>query len=185
MEEWRDIKGYEGIYQVSSYGRIKALNYKRTGKEGILKPFTKKGGYKLIKLSKNNIKHHFSIHRLVAIHFIDNPKELPEVNHKDENPSNNKVENLEWCDHTYNMNYGTKNKRCSETLKGKYIKSKNPNAKKVKCITTGETFNSLLEASEKYDIYYESIILCCRGKRKSAGRHPVTNKKMIWEYYDS
>ena len=178
MEEWRDIKGYEGTYQVSSYGRVR-------NKHKILSPYTTEYGYKGIKLSKNGIKENFRVHRLVAMVFLDNPNNLPIINHKDENPSNNHVDNLEWCTIKYNNNYGHKNEKCSQTLKGKLTKSKNPNAKKVKCITTNEIFDTLLDASETYNIYYESIILCCRGKRKSAGRHPKTNEKMVWRYYES
>lgn len=121
MEEWRDIKGYEGIYQVSNLGRVKSLGNGKKRKEKILKQQKTgrwKNYYKVI-LFKNGIPKTKKIHRLVAEAFIPNPNNYPCVNHKDENPSNNFVENLEWCSYEYNNNYGTKNKRVSETLKGK------------------------------------------------------------------
>ena len=171
-EEWRDIKGYEGLYQISNLGRIKSLKDNH-GKyrEKILKPGNSKG-----KL--------FKIHRLVAIHFIENPNNYPEVNHKDENPINNHVNNLEWCTAEYNVNYGTRNKRASEKLKG----SKNPKARKVQCITTGKKFNTIREAGEYYGLSQSitdvNITKCCQGKVKSAGKHPITSEKLKWKYID-
>ena len=129
------------------------------------------------------------MHRLVAIAFIPNPNNLPQVNHKDEDKSNNHVDNLEWCSRNYNINYGTRNKRCSEKMKGrKKDKStllygeKHQFSKKVKCITTGEVFNCMSDAERKYNIYQGDISKCCRGKLKSAGKHPATGEKLVWEY---
>lgn len=103
-EIWRDISGYEGLYQVSSYGRVKRLL--KTNPQGkILKPVTDKNGYLMVRLSKRNIQHNCRIHRLVAIAFIDNPQSLPVVNHKDENIKNNRSDNLEWCTVQYNTRY--------------------------------------------------------------------------------
>lgn len=116
MEEiWKDITGYEGLYQVSSSGRIKSLNY---GKERILKPYDLKG-YKRIGLFRNGKRKHILIHRLVAGTFIPNPDNLPQINHKDENTSNNRVENLEWCDAKYNNNYGTHCSKLSNIMSGR------------------------------------------------------------------
>lgn len=104
MEIWKPIKGYEGLYEVSSYGRIKSLrrwqNRKRGPfwkKEAILKPQFRKLLYLKIDLSKNDFVEQHDIHRLVAIHFIANKSKKPWVNHIDGNPSNNCVSNLEWC----------------------------------------------------------------------------------------
>lgn len=119
MEEiWKDIKGYEGLYQISNLGRVKSLNYKRTGIEEILKSKKMRNGYLRITLNKNGKYKTFAVHRLVAEAFINNPNNLPEVNHKDEDKQNNCVWNLEYCDRRYNVNYGTRNKRVSETVKG-------------------------------------------------------------------
>ena len=118
MEEWRYIKGYEGKYQISNYGRVKSLkNSKGNYREKIMNPNDDTHGYLKVNLSKNNKKKTYKIHRLVAIHFIDNPNNYECVNHKDENKQNNRVENLEWCTKKYNTNYGTTQKRHSETKK--------------------------------------------------------------------
>lgn len=122
-EEWRDIAGYEGLYQVSNMGRVKSLNYKRTCEERVLKPAKKKCGYLEVLLYKDGKTKHWKVHRLVAVAFIPNPDSLPQVNHKDECKTNNNVWNLEWCTHEYNQNYGTRNERAgskiSSKLKGK------------------------------------------------------------------
>lgn len=113
-EIWKDIKGYEGIYQVSNRGNVRSLHY---NKLRILTPLSKQGYYS-VALSVNSKCKHFPIHRLVAEAFIPNPSNLPEINHKDEDGTNNSVDNLEWCTREYNNNYGSRNKRVSETLKG-------------------------------------------------------------------
>ena len=104
MEEWRDIQGYEGLYMVSNLGRVKSLNYHRTGKERIMKPSDNGHGYLFVVLCKDGKDKNCRINRLVAQAFLPNPDNLPEVNHKDENKYNNCVENLEWCDRSYNVN---------------------------------------------------------------------------------
>lgn len=172
MEEWRNIKGYEGDYQVSSYGRIKSLKW---GNEKNLKNQKHYKGYEFVTLLKNGKSHKYKVHRLVAQAFIPNPNNYPQVNHKDENKANNKVENLEWCTNKYNANYGTKNKRTAMK-----------NSKKVICITTGDIFNSMKEAREYFNIKGPSCIAsCCQGERKSAGKHPITGEKLVWRYYES
>ena len=117
MEIWKDVVYFEGLYQVSNLGRVKSLNYSRTGREKVLKP-SKTNGYLQVYLYKEGKSKRFSIHRLVAFAFIPNPNNLPIVNHKDEDKSNNCVDNLEWCTVAYNNNYGTKNQRQAESLKG-------------------------------------------------------------------
>lgn len=104
-EEWRDIAGYEGKYQVSNLGHVKSLNYGRTGKERILSLRTCKGGYLLVNLCKNGIVKCYSVHRLVARAFIENPDNLPQVNHKNQVKTDNTVQNLEWCTAEYNIRY--------------------------------------------------------------------------------
>ena len=186
-EEWRDIKGYEGKYQVSNLGRVKSLNYNRTGKENILSSTPDKGGYLIVNLYKKGKRRGFSVHKLVALHFIPNLNNFSEVNHKDENKSNNCVENLEWCDRKYNVNYGTRNKRDSEKKKGKNKGSNHGRARKVQCITTGKVFDCIQEAGRYYllsDSGTRNITYCCQGKRKSAGKHPDTGEKLVWEYID-
>lgn len=96
-EKWKSVKGFEGIYEVSSTGRIKTLNYRKSGAERIrkIKKPGQNGYFKLI-LCKNNKRYHFSVHRLVAIAFVDNPSNKPVVNHIDGNKLNNNYKNLEW-----------------------------------------------------------------------------------------
>lgn len=134
-EIWKDIKGYEGLYQISNLGRIKSLEREIIRqhsttmllKEKILKQ-QNMNGYKFVRLSKNNTIKQYLVHRLVATAFIENPNNYKEINHKDENKSNNKLDNLEWCSHNYNINYGTGNERRSISEKGK---KKNGNYKNI------------------------------------------------------
>lgn len=119
IEEWRDIKLFEGFYQVSNFGRVRSCTRTITYRNGvnhrydgtIMIPRLAGHGYVQIRLCKDNHYTHLYVHRLVAEAFIENPQNLPEVNHKDENKQNNCVDNLEWCDKTYNVNYGTGIKR--------------------------------------------------------------------------
>lgn len=130
MELWRDIVGYEGYYQVSNKGRVRSLDriieqkgwyrlIRRTYKGSILKQskeFKEDGSfYFSVELNKNGVAKRFRVHRLVAMAFIPNPNNLPIINHKDENKANNCVDNLEWCDIPYNVNYGTAIERRSKT----------------------------------------------------------------------
>ena len=112
---WRDIKNYEGRYQVNENGEVRSLNYNRSGKVQVLKQRENTDGYCQVKLYKNGIKKLYYVHRLVADAFIPNPDNLPQVNHKDENPRNNRLFNLEWCTNEYNLNYGTRNQRSSSS----------------------------------------------------------------------
>lgn len=157
-EIYKDIKGYEGKYQVSNLGNVKSLNYNHTGKERILKT-QNKHGYLSVCLGSSQAQK--QIHRLVAETFIDNPNKLPYVNHKDENKTNNCVDNLEWCDAKYNSNYGTNAERIAKNeskpinqydLQGNFIKSWN----------SGTEIKRILGYSNG------DICNCCRGKQKTA-----------------
>lgn len=122
-EEWKDIEGYEGIYQVSNLGRVKSLQRfvnnthcsKRLIKESILSVKRESHQYDYISLYKNNKGKRAYIHRLVAQAFIQNPNNYTDVNHKNEVKRDNRVENLEWCDKKYNNNYGTGKRRMIES----------------------------------------------------------------------
>lgn len=118
-EEWKDIPGYEGMYQVSSFGKVKSLDRdiamhppqcRRNIKGKIMKLYTK-DGYKRVCIAKNGKQRKYWVHRLVAMAFVPNPNNLPEINHIDENPANNCVGNLEWCDRLRNIHHGTRTAR--------------------------------------------------------------------------
>lgn len=114
IELWKDIKGYEGHYQISNLGRVKSLarnvynqdgTFSRVKNENIKKNKLSKDGYYSVTLSVNGKSSTFLVHRLVAIAFVDNPYNYSEVNHKDLNRGNNKCDNLEWCNHKENVRY--------------------------------------------------------------------------------
>lgn len=120
MEIWKDITDYKGLYQISTLGRVRSVDRMRKSKHHgvskvkgrILTPLIQ-DGYYLVTLCKDNKMKHFRIHRLVAEAFITNPNNFPFINHIDEDKSNNKVENLEWCTREYNNNYGHRNEKIS------------------------------------------------------------------------
>ncbi|WNO24238.1 endonuclease [Enterococcus phage SSMH01] len=157
IEEWKDIKGYEGLYQVSNFGRVKS---KHRGSERILKAGTTRLGYLNVCLCKNNQIKNFKVHRLVAKAFILNPDNKPEVNHIDEDKTNNIVSNLEWCTRKENINHGTRTERSS---------------KKVKAIdiATGEwnEYYSIRECARQLGIHPQNICNCLKGKRKQSGNY--------------
>ena len=105
-EVWKDIPGYEGLYQVSNLGRVKSLVRKGKKEEIILRQVCNRG-YLQVRLAKNSISKTYKVHRLVAQAFIPNPHNYPMINHKDEDKTNNCVWNLEWCNNSYNQLYGT------------------------------------------------------------------------------
>lgn len=152
-ESWEDIEGYEGFYQVSNLGRVRSVDREvmRKGhvarlKGRILNIAINRDGYGLVLLTKNSERKRFSVHSIVAKTFITNPDptNFIQVNHKNENKLDNTPNNLEWCTHSYNCNYGRRNKRISENnlnKKGKAIIAVS--------IKTGEEvhFPSIMEAS--------------------------------------
>lgn len=193
-EIWNDIIGYEGLYKVSNLGFIKSLSRSVTGRdfkvkkynnERILKPSPYSNGYLGITLCKNGISKQFILHRIIAIHFIPNPKNFSEINHKDENKTNNCINNLEWCSHKYNANYGTKIKRTIESFKkngsvsGKNNSmfgrkgADNPKSKPVIQLTLlGKKISeypSIRIASKKKNVNPASICAVCKGKLMTCG----------------
>lgn len=157
-EIWKSIENYEGLYEVSNLGRVRSLDrvvfqqgrnqvYRGT----IMSQFKDKHGYYHIRLSKKNKKKTFSVHRLVAKAFIPNPKNYPCVNHKDENPKNNKVMNIEWCTHKYNINYGTATYRRAVKM-GKRIAQYDKNGKLI------ATFYSINEAERITNVKIGNVV---------------------------
>ena len=176
MEEWRDIKGYEGYYQISNMGRVKSLNYKRTGKEKIMKVYDGGYGYLYVELYRGGKSKQCLVHRLVATAFCENPKGYTEVNHISEDKSDNRAENLEWCSRLYNINYGTGSKRSAESRINHPKRSKPLfGINKVSGLIL--EFPSIAEASRQTGINHGNICECLKGNRKSAGGH-------IWFYAD-
>lgn len=168
MEEWRDIKGYKGRYQVSNTGNVKSLNYRRTGKEKILEGVDNGHGYLYVSLSKDGKGKSCPVHKLVAQAFLDNPDNLPEVNHKDENKYNNCMDNLEYCSRSYNVNYGTGSKRSAEKRRNDTRISKAViGINKVSGLIL--EFPSIIEAERQTGISCSNICACLKGRQKSAG----------------
>lgn len=125
-EIWKDIKGYEGYYQVSNLGRVRSMNRIIKRSKGsfytrgkLLKLYIGKDGYISVMLYKDGLNKLFRVHRLVAETFISNPNDYPIINHIDENKINNHINNLEWCTYQYNNTYGTKIQQLSNKKKGK------------------------------------------------------------------
>ena len=183
-EVWKDIKGYEGQYQVSNYGRVKSLSRKVWNgncfgikKERILKPSFH--NYFHIVLYKDNVSKTFDIHRLVAQAFLPNPNNYPQVNHKDENTKNNFVwvnqdgtvdlekSNLEWVSATYNVNYGTRNHRASDKRKKTVLQFQ-----KDVFIKEWDSVDQIFKETE-YSKHY--LYSCLIGQRKTAYGY-------IWKY---
>ena len=174
--EWKPVVGYEGLYEVSNRGNVKSLprkvaifikgTHSETFRPGAsLKSYVTSNGREQVTLYKNGREKHWNVHRLVALAFIPNPRNLPQINHKDENPLNNRVDNLEWCDAKYNGSYGTR--------PSKYMR------KVTQYTIQGEkvaTYNSLAEAADAVGCHYTQISHCCgNGKDKTA-------KGFVWRY---
>jgi hypothetical protein len=168
-EIWKDIKDYEGLYQVSNLGRVKSLLF---GKEKILRPIEHTVGYLEVSLFKDGKVKRFYIHRLVATAFLPNPDNKPVINHKDEVKTNNfvgtpendyKDGNLEWCDKEYNNNYGTRIERVSKSV--------------LQFSKAGELIREWPSTAEcgRNGFNQGHIVLCCNGKEKS-------HKGYIWKY---
>lgn len=158
VEIWRDIEGYHD-YQVSNLGRVKSLKY---GKEKILRGCKDSDGYLLINLWKDGKKKSYKIHRLVASAFLDNPNNLPEVNHIDEDKTNNCVSNLEWCSGEYNFNYGTRIERITKA-------NSIPIFQFTKQSEFIRKWGSTKDIERELGIAHSNISSCCKGKMKTCG----------------
>ena len=189
IEVWKtavyDGEIYEGLYKVSNWGRILSLNYNKTGKPKLRTPVEDKDGYFTVQLSKNGKRKTCKVHRLVAETFLENPDNLPEVNHKDEDKTNNFVflnedcsinkekSNLEWKTHRDNINHGTHNERMRKALtNGKLSK------RVLQLSLTGELIRewpSTMEIQRQLGYNNANISACCLGKLK-------TTYGFRWEY---
>ena len=170
QEIWKTVvydgEVFEG-YEVSNLGKIRSLNYGRTGEVKELRLIVSKGGYLVVNLCKDGKYKSCRVHRLVAFAFIpnDDTENKTDVNHIDEDKTNNTVENLEWCTREYNINYGTHNERVAKTL-----------GKKTICVETGIVYESTREVERKLGLEHSDISKCCKGKIKTFGGYQ-------WMYY--
>lgn len=166
----KDIPEFEGRYAVTEDGKVWSYKHKKFLKPKLV------NGYPMVDLFKNGEgkKYQVAVHRLVAITYIPNPDNLPEVNHKDEDGMNPHVDNLEWCTHKYNMNYGTRTQR-AEAKKTPEVwdrirkASAKAHKKPVRCLDTGAVYSSISEAATLLKISVSHIGSCCNGKRKTCG----------------
>lgn len=190
FEVWQDIEGFEGLYQVSTCGRVKSLDRNvpriRNGKESLLHiperiliPKNNGMGYLTVCLQYRNQSKYYLIHRLVAQAFLPNPNNYPEVNHKSENKKDNTISNIEFCDRVYNVNYGTGRKRRQETVNRN--NSRGAEKEIVKLSLEGKyirTYVSSHEAAKDNNIKYQgNIINCCKGRTSYAYGYR-------WEYLE-
>ena len=175
-EQWRtavyDGIVYEGLYKVSNLGRILNLNYRNTGKPKLMTPSENTDGYFKINLRKNGETKTCYVHRLIAQTFIPNPENKPEINHIDEDKTNNRVDNLEWKWHKDNINHGTHNERSAKTRTNGKL------SKRVLQFTLDGEFVREWESTQecgRNGFCQGAVADCCNGKRKS-------HKGFRWEY---
>lgn len=175
-EQWKPVKGYEGLYSVSNHGRVKSLLRTTKGRKGcdraveerILKPIYRQDGYVTVGLCKGGKSKHIYLHRLVAEAFIKNPLNLPAVNHKDENKENNVAKNLEFCTPAYNNRYGTGSQRRALSNTRHFKQLTIYGAEIVRIYRNAEEVSAY-----GYDV--EAIKEVCEGKRTSYAGY-------IWRY---
>jgi hypothetical protein len=168
MEVWKDIPGYEGLYQVSNIGNVRSMNYKGHGGIKNLTPKTNNCGRLWVDLWKNGSGKCFLIHRLVAMAFIPNPNDYPQINHIDEDPKNNRVENLEWCTARYNVRFYNErhpDKKHAPRGSNKNIKPVNQISPDGQVVKTWPNSKEVMRALGWSDW---SISECCRGNRRTA-----------------
>lgn len=180
IEIWKPIMGYEGVYEVSNLGRVKSLDRWVNDRRGsrlikgvILTIWKARGGYVCVSLNKEGKRQNRPIHRLVCEAFLPNPNNLPEVNHKDENKTNNCVVNLEWCSRDYNLHYGTRTKRSGD-------KHRKPIIQFTKGGELVKKWDSATEAGKVLNINTSLIISCCKQRK-----HNNSAGGFRWEYYNT
>lgn len=165
IEIWKDVVGYEGLYQVSNLGNVKSLNYRSKGISKILK-YSLLYGYPSLSLTKDGIYKTYRIHRLVAIAFIDNPNNKPQVNHKNGNRADNSLNNLEWVTNKENVIHAYKvlNRQISIETRNKLAAFK---IKKVIDTESGKIFNSTLDACKYVDMTFSKLRKRLNGQTKN------------------
>lgn len=186
QEIWKDIKGYEGIYQVSNLGKVKSLNYKRGKHEKEIKQALNSRGYLEVGLFNGKVKTH-RVHRLVAQTFIPNPENKDEVNHIDGNKKNNTVNNLEWNTSKENIHHAWENKLIcfsKESRKKAGISRQKPCLQYDKNNHLIKRWDSLKQASKELGICKSTISMCLNGRYETAGgyvwKFDIKNKN-VWK----
>lgn len=183
------MKMYNGYsrYLIYNTGKVYDLKLNKFLSNNI----NEDGYHKITLRSDLNKRKTFSIHRLVAILYLENPLNKPEVNHKDGNKNNNYFENLEWCTHSENIKHAwntdlliNSEERIYKIKKANIgrIGRLNPKSKPIQCIETGEVFESIQLAGKFYNICAQGIGKNALGKQKSAGKHKKTKKALTWRY---
>lgn len=176
MEVWSEIPQYEGLYEISNLGRVRSLKFAGGQRQKIIKPTCNSKGYQQIGLWKDKKRQVKYIHRLVATSFVKNPMNLNEVNHIDEDKSNNRFDNLEWCTRRYNMTYGNMQKKIKNNMK--YYKRPI-----VMINESGEVlkrWSSAADAERSDGFDAASICNCCRGRvQKVRGKIFKYEKEVI------
>ena len=165
-EIWKPIKGYEGKYEISNYGRVKSYAQNKDGK--ITAGLLNQKGYRVVRLyDQPQHGKWYQVHRLVAMAFIENPNNYEQVNHKDEDKSNNHVDNLEWCTNTYNARYGTKAKRVG--LKNRCCATTSERIYSVDKDGRIEYYGSIGEAERQTGLSHCNIVRTLKGRTKHCG----------------
>lgn len=196
MEEeiWKPIKDYEGLYEISSLGRVKSLNYNRTGKKKILKNMKNSNGYLVVSLTKFGKQKNYLIHRLVAEAFIPNPEGKPHIDHINTIKNDNSIENLRWVTNKENNNNPLTKKKYSENHREQTGENnpmygrtgeKCPTSKPVVQIdpNTNEivnTYSSTSEAERQTGFNHSAISECCNNKYSRPGNNIY--KRFKWMY---
>ena len=168
-EIWRDVVGYEGLYQVSNLGRVKSLRGRSNHKNDIFLKIQTNKGYKRVSLCKNDVLKHYPLHRIVAEAFVPNIDNKPQVNHIDGDKSNNKASNLEWCTSRENRKHGIQIGLIK--VKGKRVNQYNLNGEFLKM------WETLSSAAKECGVHTSHIASCCKGKFRQAGGY-------IWKYVE-
>jgi hypothetical protein len=171
QEIWKEVHGYEGIYEVSNIGNIRSLKFNKIKD---IRPGLNTSGYFIVALCKNNNQITKKLHRLIAKSFIDNPENKPCINHKDGNKINNNISNLEWCTFSENNQhaYDIGLKKGTTYLKGKFGKDHHLSMAIIQLSKDNEILNefgSIREAQRKTGILKSGISRVCRMERKTAG----------------
>ena len=175
-EVWVDVENYVGLYKVSNLGRLKSLSRDvacrgggiRVIKTRIVKPSKRLDGYMIVNIFREGKREVFTVHKLIAKMFIPNVDSKSDIDHINNNKEDNRVCNLRWATRLENLN----------NRKNKKPKGRN----KIKCITTGEIFNTLKEAGEKHELKPATIASCCKQYSRTTKSNIIIYERLTWQY---